>query len=67
LDDLPKKTEKEKQASVVREIEAKRKQALLEGMYVRVKRYRLSETETGTYHEAYQKIIFDIQEEQLTT
>lgn len=67
LDDLPRTKEDEIKASVVRENEAKKKYALLEGMHVRVKQYRLSETKTGTYFEAYQKIIKDIREVQQAT
>ena len=39
-----------------------KKYALLAGMHVLIKQYRLSDTETGTYQEAYQKIINDIKQ-----
>ena len=60
VDDLPKHTEKEIQVVTIKEKETNKKYALLEGMHVRIKQYRLSDTQTGTYHEAYQKIINDI-------
>ena len=63
FDDLPKLTEEGVQIAVIKEKEMKKKYALLEGMHVRIKQYRLSQTETGTYHEAYQKIINDINQE----
>jgi hypothetical protein len=61
FDDLPKHTE-ETQAAVIKEKETNKKYALLAGMHVRIKQYRLSDTETGTYQEAYQKIINDIKQ-----
>lgn len=60
FDDLPKSTE-EIQAAIIKE-ETNKKYALLEGMHVRIKQYRLSDTQTGTYEEAYQKIINDIKQ-----
>ena len=63
FDDLPKLTEKDVQVAAIKEKEMKKKYALLEGMHVRIKQYRLSETETGSYYEAYLKIINDINQE----
>lgn len=62
FDDLPKITEEEVQVAAIKEKEANKKYALLAGMHVRIKQYRLSDTETGTYQEAYQKIINDIKQ-----
>ena len=66
FDDLPKITEEEIQAAAIKEKETNKKYALLAGMHVRIKQYRLSETKTKTYYEAYQKIINDIKRENKT-
>ena len=62
FDDLPKNTKEKIEAALIREKETNKKYALLAGMHVRIKQYRLSDTETGTYQEAYQKIINDIKQ-----
>ena len=62
FDDLPKNTKEKIEAALIREKETNKKYALLAGMHVRIKQYRLSDTQTGTYEEAYQKIINDIKQ-----
>jgi hypothetical protein len=62
IDDLPKKTEEEKTKALVKEKETTQKHLLFSGMHVNVKKYKLSETETGQYQEAYQNIFDDIRE-----
>lgn len=62
FDDLSKDTEEEKQAALIKEKEINKKYALLAGMHVRIKQYRLSDTQTGTHEEAYHKIINDIKQ-----
>ena len=54
--------EDKKTKALVKEKETTQKHLLFSGMHVNVKKYKLSETETGQYQEAYQNIFDDIRE-----
>ena len=60
IDDRPKQTAEDKAKALVNEKETAKKHLLLTGMHVDVKKYYLSQTASGEYEEAYQKIIDDI-------
>lgn len=60
IDDRPKQTAEDKAKALIDKKETAKKHLLLTGMHVDVKKYYLSQTSSGEYEEAYQKIIDDI-------
>lgn len=61
IDDLP-KASVEAEIANIKKKEAEKKHALLKGMNVNVKKFFLSNTQSGTYQEAYEKIFNHIKE-----